>query len=104
MRKSKEFVVMRASEQSSPHAQKASFCGDGHLSPKALYLALGPDLQLFWPTETITAPYSGASQFMESGGLGQISRNHTSLLWLLVCNVIATSDQIDAKRRLSNTE
>jgi hypothetical protein len=28
----------------------------GHLSPKPLYLALGPDLRLFWPTEAITAP------------------------------------------------
>jgi hypothetical protein len=26
------------------------------LSPKALYLALGSDLRLFWPTEAITAP------------------------------------------------
>ena len=28
----------------------------GHLSPKALYLALGSDFRIFWPTEAITAP------------------------------------------------
>jgi hypothetical protein len=63
-------------------------CKGGHLSPRALYLALASDCGSSGPV-TITAPYRETPQFLEAGQLGQISGNLPGL---------AAAGQFDAQR------